>query len=199
VDRAPSSPSFARGVLLFGFGAVVGSGLDALHTHSGTTVYARPWVFAMSAWTPLIFGLAGLSVGLSYPLAERVTGRRPGRRLSWGEVGAGFAAFTGLYAMSGYLPVSNAAKLVVLLVGAAGLFVWLARTGLALAMAVLTAVIGPLVEAALVHAGLFGYREPDVLGVAMWLPALYACGSLAFGAVGEKAMGGRARAKTVGS
>ena len=56
-------------------------------------------------------------------------------------------------------------------------------------MAVLTAVIGPLVEAALVHAGLFGYREPDVLGVAMWLPALYACGSIAFGAVGHKVMG----------
>jgi hypothetical protein len=188
VDRAPSSPSFARGGLLFGFGAVVGSGLDALHTHSGSIVYARPWVFAMSAWTPLIFGLAGLSVGLSYPLAQRLTGRRPGRRLSWGEVCAGFAAFAGLYAMSGYLPASNAVKLVVLVTGAAALFVWLARTGVALGLAVGTAVIGPLVEAALVHAGLFGYREPDVLGVAMWLPALYACGSIAFGAVGQKVM-----------
>jgi hypothetical protein len=178
--------SFPRAVLLFGFGAVVGSGLDALHTHSGTTLYASPWWFQMSVWTPLIFGLAGLSVGLSYPLAERLTGRRPGRRLSWTEVGAGFAVFAVLYAMSGYLPVSNAAKLVVLLVGAAVLFVWLARTALAFVLAVLTAVIGPLVEAALVHAGLFGYREPDVLGFAMWLPALYASGSIAFGAVGSK-------------
>jgi len=188
VARAPSSLSYARAALLFGFGAVVGSGLDALHTNSGTTVYASPWVFAMSVWTPLIFGLAGLSVGLSYPLAERLTGRRPGRPLSWVEVGAGFAAFAGLYATSGYLPASNAAKLVVLLVGAAVLFAWLARTALALAMAVLTAVIGPLVEAALVHTGFFVYREADVLGVAMWLPALYASGSIAFGAVGQKVM-----------
>jgi hypothetical protein len=189
----------ARAAPLFGFGAVVGSALDAFHTHSGTTVYARPWLFQMSVWTPLIFGLAGLSVGLSYPLAERLTGRRPGRRLSWAEVSAGFAVFAGLYAVSGYLPASSAVKLVVLLVGAAWLFAWLARTWLALGMAVLTAVIGPLVEALLVHTGFFTYREPDLLGVAMWLPALYACGSLAFGAVGEKAMGGRARAKTVGS
>jgi hypothetical protein len=181
--------TFARAVLLFAFGAVVGSGLDGLHTHSGTIAYASPWVFMMSPWTPVIFGLAGLLVGLSYPLAERLTGRRPGRRLSWVEVSAGFATFTALYAMSGYLPASNAVKLVVLLVGAAGLFAWLARTALALALAVLTALIGPLVEVAFVRAGLFGYREPDGLGVAMWLPALYACGSLAFGAVGQKVMG----------
>jgi hypothetical protein len=189
VDRSPSSLSLARAALLFGFGAVVGSGLDALHTHSGTTLYASPWVFAMSVWTPLLFGLAGLSVGLSYPLAERLTGRRPGRRLSWLEVSAGFATFAVLYALSGYLPVSNGSKLLVLLAGAAVLFVWLARTAVALALAVLTAIIGPLVEAAFVHAGLFGYRAPDVLGVAMWLPALYASGSIAFGAVGQKVMG----------
>ncbi len=47
-------------------------------------------------------------------------------------------------------------------------------------------------------APLLHYREPDLLGVAMWLPALYACGSLAFGAAGEKVMG-QARAGTAGS
>jgi len=183
-----------RALLLFGFGAVVGSGLDALHTHSGTTSYAHPWLFEMSAWTPLIFGLAGLSVGLSYPLAERVTGRRPGRRLSWLEVSGGFAVFALLYAMSGYLPTSNAWKLVLLLAGAGVLFMWLARTALALVLAALTALIGPLVEASLVHAGFFVYRDPDVLGFAMWLPALYLSGSIAFGAVGYKVVSGsRAR------
>lgn len=187
--------SFARAGLLFGFGAVVGSGLDALHTHSGTTVYAAPWVFLMSVWTPLIFGLAGVSVGLSYPLAERLTGRRPGRRLSWAEAGAGFAVFAGLYAMSGYLPVGNGAKLAVLLVGAGALFAWLARTWLALVLAVATAVVGPLVEAALVHAGFFAYRAPDMLGVAMWLPALYLSGSIAFGAVGQKVISARAHVR----
>jgi hypothetical protein len=170
------------------FSAVGGAGLDAFHTHSGTTVYARPWLFEMAIWTPPLFGAAGLLVGLSYPVAERLTGTRPGRQLSWGEALAGFAVFTGLYAMSGYLPVSHGARLVVLLAGAAGLFAWLARTWLAVALAVIAAVVGPLVEALLVHAGAFAYREPDMLGVALWLPALYACGSLAFGAVGAKVM-----------
>jgi hypothetical protein len=179
-----------RGVaLLFVFCAVVGSALDALHTHSGTTYYANEWWLEMSAWTPLLFGGAGVLVGLSYPIAERLTGRRPGRRLSWTEACVGFALFTLLYAASGYLPASNLVKLVVLSAGAAILFAWLARTWLALVLAALTALIGPLVESALVHAGFFFYRDPDVLGVAVWLPALYASGSVAFGSVGQKVIG----------
>jgi hypothetical protein len=179
-----------RAVLLFAFGAVGGSGLDALHVHSGTTVYARPWVFEMSPWVPLIFGLVGLSVGVSYPLAERFTGLRADRRPSWTEVSIGFAVFAGLYAMSGYLPTSNLVRLVLIALGAAGLFLWLARTKLALALAVVAAVIGPLAESALVHAGFFAYRYPDAMGVTMWLPALYAGGSVAFGTLGHKVMGG---------
>jgi hypothetical protein len=179
----------ARVGFLFVFGAVVGSALDALHTHSGTTYYANEWWFEMSAWTPLLFGGAGVLVGLSYPVAERLTGLRPGRRLSWTEACTGFVLFTLLYAASGYLPASNLVKLVVLSAGAAILFAWLARTWLALVLAALTALIGPLVESALVHAGFFFYRDPDVLGVAVWLPALYASGSVAFGSVGQKAIG----------
>jgi hypothetical protein len=178
-----------RAFLLFGFGAVVGSGLDALHVHSGTTVYARPWVFEMSPWVPLIFGLVGLSVGVSYPLAERLTGLRADRRPSWSEVSLGFAFFAALYATSGYLPTSNLVRLVVVSLGAAGLYLWLARTKLALALAVVGAVIGPLTESALVHSGFFAYRYPDLLGVTMWLPALYVGGSVAFGTLGHKVMG----------
>jgi hypothetical protein len=91
--------------------------------------------------------------------------------------------------MSGYLPTSNLVRFVVLSLGAAGLFLWLARTKLALALAVVAAVIGPLAESALVHAGFFVYRDPDLLGVAMWLPVLYAGGSVAFGTLGHKVMG----------
>ena len=179
-----------RAVLLFAFGAVGGSALDALHVHSGTTAYAHPWVFEMSPWVPLIFGLVGLSVGVSYPLAERLTGLRADRRPSWTEVSLGFALFAALYAMSGYLPTSNLVRLVVVSLGAAGLYLWLARTKLALALAVVAAVIGPLAESAIVHSGFFAYRYPDLLGVTMWLPALYAGGSVAFGTLGHKVVGG---------
>jgi hypothetical protein len=193
-EDADVALSIRRALLLFAFGAVAGSLLDALHTHSGTTVYAHVWFFRMSAWTPLIFALAGLSVGLSYPLAERLTGRRPGRALTWGEAWLGFALFAGLYGVSAYLPASNGVKLVLLTLGAAGLFAWLARSPLALLLALLTAIVGPLVEAALVGTGFFAYTDPDILGVAMWLPSLYAAGSVAFGGVGYKMMQVSARA-----
>src|SRR5207247_631530 len=137
----------------------------ALHTHSGTTAYAAPWLFQMATWTPLVFGSAGLSVGLSYPIAERVTGVSPAGRLSWTEIAIAFAAFALLYAASGYLPVSNALKLVVLLAGAVALFAWIARTALALALAVLTAIVGPVVEVLLVRSGAFAHLQPDFLGI----------------------------------
>jgi hypothetical protein len=166
----PLARPLRSSLVLLAFGAVAGTLLDALHTHSGTTVYANVWCFEMSAWTPLIFALAGLSVGLSYPLAERITGRRPGRVLSWAQAWTGFGLFAGLYAASGYLPASNVVKLVVL----------------TLVLAATTAIVGPLVEASLVRAGFFSYTQPDILGVAMWLPSLYAAGSVAFGGVGYK-------------
>jgi hypothetical protein len=125
---------------------------------------------------------------MAYPLAERLTGRRPGKHLTWTRAWTGFAIFAGLYATSAYLPASNVAKLVVLTMGAAGLILTLAPTPLALVLALLTAIIGPLVEAALVSTGFFAYTKPDVLGVAMWLPMLYAAGSVAFGGVGAKVM-----------
>jgi hypothetical protein len=179
----------SRAVLLvFVFSAVAGSLLDALHTHSGTTVYERVWFFSMSAWTPLIFGVAGLLVGLSYPVAERLTGKRPGKELTWAQAWVGFALFAGLYAVSAYLPASNGVKLVVLVVGAAALFLWLAGTRTALVLAAVAAIVGPLAEAGLVSTGFFRYTQPDALGVAMWLPALYAAGSVAFGGVGYKMM-----------
>ena len=185
------TPRTLRAALaVFAFGAVAGSLLDALHTHSGTTGYARVWFFQMSAWTPLIFGLAGLSVGLSYPVTERITGKNPGKALSWGQAWTGFAVFAGLYAVSAYLPASNPVKLVLLVAGAAALFFWLAGTRTALLLAITAAIVGPLVEAALVSTGFFWYTRPDVLGVAMWLPALYAAGSVAFGGVGYKMMAG---------
>jgi hypothetical protein len=171
---------------LFAFGAVAGSLLDALHTHSGTTEYAHVSFFAMSAWTPLIFGLVGLAVGASYPVAQRLTGRSPGKALTWAQAWLGFAIFAALYAASAYLPATNLAKLAVLALGAAVLFLWLAPTRVALLLALTAAAAGTLSEAALVHAGFFRYTRPDLLGVAMWLPALYAAGSVAFGGVGYK-------------
>jgi hypothetical protein len=79
---------------------------------------------------------------------------------------------------------SNEGKLVVLLVGVTYLWLRFARTRAAAAIALVAAAVGPLVEIALVHFGTFRHLQPDYAGIPMWLPALYAAGSIAFGLVG---------------
>jgi len=166
-------------------GATVGSALDAIHTHSGTTVYASEIAFKMAWWTPPLFGLAGLGTGIGYVLVERQL-KTSSPHASWPTAIAGFAVFVALYLASGYLPASNTVKLVVLLVGALGLFATV-RTKIALGLAAVAALVGPLVEITLVSQGAFRHLQPDMLGIPMWLPALYAAGSVAFGVFGKRA------------
>jgi hypothetical protein len=170
---------------LFSIGATVGSALDALHTHSGVTTYPRPIFMKMAWWTPGIFGFAGLSTGLAYPVVERMTGKSITRDVTAADAAAGFAAFTGLYAITGFLPASSAVKLAIVGGGAALLLAKLAPTREAAALAVAAAVIGPAVEVLLVSRRAFEHNDPDFLGVPAWLPALYAAGSVAFGVVGK--------------
>lgn len=171
---------------LFAIGATVGSALDALHTHSGATVYPRPVFLEAAWWTPGIFGVAGLSTGLAYAVTERLVGKPITREgIGPAHAAAGFAAFAGLYALTGFLPASNAAKLALVAAGAAGLHLTLAPTREAAALAATAAVVGPAVEILLVSRGAFTHNGADVLGIPMWLPALYAAGSVAFGVVGK--------------
>ncbi|MFO0617350.1 MAG: hypothetical protein U0414_32440 [Polyangiaceae bacterium] len=171
--------------VLFSIGATLGSALDAIHTHSGATTYPRPIFLKMAWWTPGIFGFAGLSTGLAYAVTERLTGKSITRDVGPAEAAAGFAAFTGLYAITGFLPASNATKLAIVGAGAAGLLAALAPTREAAALAATTAVVGPAVEVFLVSRGAFSHAGKDFLGIPMWLPALYAAGSVAFGVVGK--------------
>ena len=106
--------------------------------------------------------------------------------LLFGRPKPNFAIFVGLYFASGYLPASNAVKLAVLALGASLLFAMFARTKIALVLAVAAAIGGPLVEILLVSQGAFRHLQPDVLGIPIWLPALYATGSLAFGLMGHR-------------
>jgi hypothetical protein len=46
------------------------------------------------------------------------------------------------------------------------------------AFALAGALVGPAVEAALAAAGAFDYTEPDLAGVPIWLPAMWANGGL---------------------
>jgi hypothetical protein len=177
-------PWLRASLVLFGLGATVGTALDAIHTHSGTTAYPDPIVFMMAWWTPPIFGFAGLSTGLAYPLVRALRRRDVATTRSPARAASGFALFVGLYLASGYLPASNAVKLVVLLAGACALGWANARTRGAILVAVTAAIAGPVIEIVLVSLGAFRHLQPDVLGIPIWLPALYASGSIAFGVAG---------------
>src|SRR5579859_7067744 len=54
-----------------------------------------------------------------------------------------------------------------------------------LVFSLVTAITGTLIEMILVAAGAFAYLHPDMLGVPYWLPAIYACASLAVGDLGR--------------
>jgi hypothetical protein len=175
---------------LFLFGATVGSLLDGFHTHSGTTLYTPELIWKAAWWTPFLFGMAGLSIGVSYQLVGKWFGR--GRAIvspepTWSQLGIVLAFFSILYFASGYLPASNAIKLAVLVIGSLILFVVFARRSpLALGVAIITAFVGPMVEVILIALGAFKHLQPDIWGVPIWLPALYAAGSFTMGLIGLK-------------
>ncbi|MFO0547087.1 MAG: hypothetical protein U0271_01800 [Polyangiaceae bacterium] len=171
--------------VLLGIGATVGSALDALHTHGGVTSYPNPVAFKMAWWTPGIFGLAGLGTGLAYPLVESYLGKSITAPLTPQKVAVGMGVFTGLYALTGFSRSKTATKLAIVGAGAAALGLTLAPTREAALTALAASVIGPIVEINLVKRGLFTHHESDWKGIPMWLPALYATGSIAFGVAGK--------------
>jgi hypothetical protein len=150
------------------FGAVVGSILDGFHTHSGTTRYPDPWIWQMAWWTPLIFAGAYLALGLAYEVGATWAGRPIGSS-RWQEM----LGFCGLYFLSGYLPASNPIKLAMLVAGGLTLWAIRDRSPATLAVGLLSAVLGPATEIALVHYGVFSHLQPDFAGIPMWLPGLY--------------------------
>ena len=178
-DR-PIALTPSRLLALAAFGGVVITFFDGFHTHSGTTRYATTVLCEAAWWAPLPFAL-GMGVGgPAYVLGYRALGgRRP--PAAWPALGAAFAAYGALYAFSGYYAGSNAAKLAALAAAAVLLHAWLDRTLAGASMALVTAIVGPLVEVVLVHAGVFTHLKADVLGVPVWLPALYACSAVVIG------------------
>jgi hypothetical protein len=170
---------------LFAFGAVIGPVLDGFHTHSGTTFYPRPVVLRMAWWVPLLFGAAAVAIGLSHVRLDRLL-RRPRPALSGPGVALGILGFAGFYFLSAFLPAASVAKLALLAAGYAVLFLQWDRTWQGLVLAVLTALSGCAVEFALSRAGAFGYLRPDVVGLPLWLPALYLLASLCVGNLGRK-------------
>lgn len=166
-------------------GATLGVALDWLHVVSGTTAYAEPVMLGLAWWVPLLFGAAAVAMGLARPLAERVTDRMS-TALTAAGAARGIGLFVLAYLASAFLPFPTLGLAVIISV--IFLCAWGVSDGTALGffLALATAVIGTSVEVALTAAGAFAHAHQELLGVAVWLPALYATGQMGVGAVGKR-------------
>src|SRR5262245_54644849 len=90
------------GATLALMGGTVGTALDAVHVHTGTTGYTHPALFGQAWWVPLLFAGAGVAIGLGRPIAERLFGRA-GQRPPRSTAFAGMALFIFAYVSSGLL------------------------------------------------------------------------------------------------
>jgi len=156
-------------------GAAIALAGDACHVASGTTHYdvdGMPTVWRSAVWFPFAVGLAVLGGAW---LAERLAMPAVRRRTRL-DVPAGAAAVLALYGLTAVLR-HQPTTVSVVLTGAIAVLVWAwwDPSAGALATAVVAAVLGPLAEIAVSHAGLAHYApDADGLGgVAPWLPSVY--------------------------
>src|SRR5262249_892928 len=181
VPIADASRWLVAGATLALMGGTVGTALDAVHVHTGTTGYTHPVLFGQAWWVPPLFAGAGLAIGLGRPIAERLAGRtgRPPSRSAAAPRKAPFLRADGTGGRPPPLPALCSALLLALFV-----LGWLRcdRSGLGLVLAALTAVAGTAVEMLLVGVEAFFYVRPAVGGVPIWLPILYCCASVGVGA-----------------
>jgi hypothetical protein len=168
---------------LFSIGAAGGLVGDAGHVQAGTTTYlddSLPFVWESQLWFPVLVGLATASIG---ELRLRLAPPRPGfdARVAIGAI----ASVLAVYALTALVydePEGPATTLVLML----AVIVACALGGgwPAIACGIAAAVAGPLAEIVIVEAELAEYSSAadSLLGVALWLPALY----LAFGVVAAR-------------
>jgi len=161
----------------FALGAALGTCLDALHAYGDVESYANPVIGRLGWFVPLEFGLAGLVAGVSVPALDR---RFAGHALGW-PLADRFRELALIVALYATTVIANGWGASLIAVAFAALLVLrLARSQAPgdWAFALVAGLAGPAVEAAIHAVGAFDYSEPDLLGIPIWLPALWANGGL---------------------
>jgi hypothetical protein len=168
-------------------GAIVCTLGDQLHVRFGVIEYTHPFLAGQAFWVPLVFFGAVTAMLIAYPILFGATRRalawpQAHARIGQGTARAALVEFFCAYALTA---IASAWPLAVLatLTGGFALRLWLdwraaddpGRRALVAALPFVAAaiVVGPLFEALLVALGAFRYLHPHVLGLALWLPALY--------------------------
>lgn len=170
---------------LFLFGAIVITLFDGFHTYSATTEYADPWILKTAWWVPLLYGSASALGGLFYDQAYQRLGGPP-RLPSQGQATNALFVFGLLYFASGFLPVSNVVKLVVLVGGSIVVWGMVDQTKQGVVLGVVVALAGCSAEIVLTRLGAFRHLQADVLGIPIWLPGLYLVAAPAVGQLSRR-------------
>lgn len=185
--------------------AILGPLCDGQHSAHGVLHYADPVHLTLLGaltletcwWVPLLFGAAGVILGVAHPLLDAwLPESRPrwGTDPSWAVVVLGIAVFVLQYAASGILEpqlghsLGPLPALDALLAGVAWAH-WAAFDGTrqGLFMACLTAVAGPAVEVGLINGlHLYHYTHAQAAGIPLWIPWVYFCGAPAVGNLGRR-------------
>jgi hypothetical protein len=166
--------------VLGGAAALVG---DHSHVVTGTTEYLAaafthhvPFVWSSPIWFPLMVG------GATVALAElRLHLPRPRGDVTPRQALAGVAAVVGTYVVTGLVHAAPPVPAFALTCALAALAWCGLGDGPAVVCGLLVAVVGPVVEIALVEVGVFRYADScdQLFGVGPWLVPLY----FAFGVV----------------
>ncbi len=168
-----SAKSLRRSALLALVGATLATVLDHQHVTHRVLAYAHPYLWEQAWWVPILFGVSTLAL---VNQARRF--RQPGERLSR-TVGL-LLLFD--FCLAYFLTSVFRDRPWALTAGLVATFLpWVRLDRRRWLLALSVAVAGPLVEATLAWLGGFHYLpdQPLVLGVAVWLPALYLHASLA--------------------
>jgi hypothetical protein len=190
---------FRAAALLALLGATLGTALDAVHVHTGTTSYptgSGPMLAGQPWWVPPLFALAAVLYGFAGPVLDAVSrsqDRPPERRTAI----LGIGLFVLAYLLSGLL----AGTLGLATIGVAGVLAvvavllwWVAdRRWQGWVLAAGAAASGTMFEAALVALGAFKHADSDFLGVPFWLPVLYCSAGIALGSLGRRLLASQSR------
>lgn len=158
-----------RALAAFVLGGIAGAALDQIHVHFQVLRYPNPWLFDQAWWVAPLFGLATIAIvsGADWWIARRAdAGRDEGVLEAAGMFVAAYWASGQWHQHPFGLAIAYALVLPLRSTRAS-----------TLAFAGALALGGTLWEIGLTRTGAFTYNFPDVLGVPLWLPGLYAHGA----------------------
>jgi hypothetical protein len=162
--------------------ALVGSVLctvcDHLHATNDVLSYPDPFVWSQAWWVPLLFFGASLGSVTGAGTVRKLLGGKAVAQPGPAQLLSDVLSFVTAYAFTAYGHVLPNVVLAVLALWWVARMLALAEIDSAAArwvvvFSLVTALVGPGVEASLSALGLFHYHHPDLAGVPRWLPGIY--------------------------